>query len=111
VDPRASLDDVEKRKFLTLPGLGTPTPRSSSPEPVAIPTTLSQLLYIQRIKILPPMFEATSVFEGLIVLWDVLTGTNKRGTLYRWKLTSWLVIAVISLATAVLFSKNKLSEA
>jgi hypothetical protein len=31
VDPTAGLDDVEKRKFLTLPGFGTPTPRSSSP--------------------------------------------------------------------------------
>jgi hypothetical protein len=30
VDARAGLDDVEKRKFLTLPGLETPTPRSSS---------------------------------------------------------------------------------
>jgi hypothetical protein len=26
VDPRAGLDDVEKRKFLTIPGLGTLTP-------------------------------------------------------------------------------------
>jgi hypothetical protein len=31
VGPRAGLDDVETRKFLTLPGLETPTPRSSSP--------------------------------------------------------------------------------
>jgi hypothetical protein len=31
VDPRAGLDDMEKRKFLTLPGLGAPTPQSSSP--------------------------------------------------------------------------------
>jgi hypothetical protein len=31
VDPRAGLDDVEKRKFFTLPGLKTPTPRSSRP--------------------------------------------------------------------------------
>jgi hypothetical protein len=29
--PRFSLDDVEKRKFLILPGLELPTPRSSSP--------------------------------------------------------------------------------
>jgi hypothetical protein len=28
VDLRAGLDDLEKRKFLTLPGLGTPTPWS-----------------------------------------------------------------------------------
>jgi hypothetical protein len=26
VDLRAGLDDLTKRKFLTLPGLGTPTP-------------------------------------------------------------------------------------
>jgi hypothetical protein len=31
VGPRAGLDDVEKTKFLTLPGLGTLTPLSSSP--------------------------------------------------------------------------------
>jgi hypothetical protein len=33
VDPRAGLDDLEKRKFLTLPGLRTrtPTPQLSSP--------------------------------------------------------------------------------
>jgi hypothetical protein len=31
VDPRAGLDDLEKRKFLTLLGLKTQTPQSSSP--------------------------------------------------------------------------------
>jgi hypothetical protein len=31
VDPRAGLDDVEKRKFPTLPGLVLLTSRSSSP--------------------------------------------------------------------------------
>jgi hypothetical protein len=31
VGPRASLDDVEKRKFFTLLGLKLQTPRSSSP--------------------------------------------------------------------------------
>jgi hypothetical protein len=31
MDPRAGLDDVEKRIFLILPGLGTPNPLSSSP--------------------------------------------------------------------------------
>jgi hypothetical protein len=35
VDPRAGLDDVEKRKFLTLSGLEL--------RPLTIPTTLSQL--------------------------------------------------------------------
>jgi hypothetical protein len=44
VDPRAGLDDMEKRKFLTLPGLGTPTLRSSNLYPVAIPTELSWLI-------------------------------------------------------------------
>jgi hypothetical protein len=40
VGPRASLDKVENRKFLTLPGLKLrPLGR-----PVAIPTTLSRLL-------------------------------------------------------------------
>jgi hypothetical protein len=43
MDPRAGLDDLKKRKFLTLSGLGTPTHRSSSPSPVTIPTELSQL--------------------------------------------------------------------
>jgi hypothetical protein len=33
VDPRAGLDDLEKRKFLTLLGLETPTP--SVVQPVA----------------------------------------------------------------------------
>jgi hypothetical protein len=40
VDPRDSLDDLKKRKFLALPGLGTPTPWSSSPAP----TTVSVLM-------------------------------------------------------------------
>jgi hypothetical protein len=31
VDPRAGMDDVEKRKFLTLPGLELRPLRSSSP--------------------------------------------------------------------------------
>jgi hypothetical protein len=31
VGPRAGKDDVEKRKFFTLPGIRTPTPRSFSP--------------------------------------------------------------------------------
>jgi hypothetical protein len=48
VDPRAGPDDVEKRKFLTLPGHELPNPGSSSPQSVTIPTTLSQLLYILR---------------------------------------------------------------
>jgi hypothetical protein len=40
VDPRAGLGDLEKRKFLTPPGLELrPLGR-----PVAIPTTLSRLL-------------------------------------------------------------------
>jgi hypothetical protein len=43
VDPRAGLDDLEKRKFLTLPGLQLRPPRSSSPWPVAIPTAPSRL--------------------------------------------------------------------
>jgi hypothetical protein len=41
VDPRAGLDDVEK--ILDPTGTRTPTPRSSSPYPVAIPTALSRL--------------------------------------------------------------------
>jgi hypothetical protein len=44
VDPRAVLDDVEKRKFFILPGLELRPPRLSSPQPVAIPITLSRLL-------------------------------------------------------------------
>jgi hypothetical protein len=39
VDPRVDLDNVEKRKLLILPELS----RSSSPYPVAVPTTLSRL--------------------------------------------------------------------
>jgi hypothetical protein len=42
VDPRGSLDDLEKKKFFTLPGLDLrPLGR-----PVAIPTELSRLLEI-----------------------------------------------------------------
>jgi hypothetical protein len=41
VAPRASLDDVEK--ILGPTGTQTTTPRSSSPQPVAIPTELSRL--------------------------------------------------------------------
>jgi hypothetical protein len=45
VDPRAGLDDMEKRKFLTLLGLKL-QPQLSSPWPVAIPTMLSRLILI-----------------------------------------------------------------
>jgi hypothetical protein len=41
VDPRAGLDDVENSKFLLPPGLEL---RPPVVQPVAIPTTLSQLL-------------------------------------------------------------------
>jgi hypothetical protein len=41
VDPRAGLDDMEK--ILDPIVTRTPTPRSSSPQPVAIPTALSRL--------------------------------------------------------------------
>jgi hypothetical protein len=44
MDPRAGFDDVEKRKFLTLPGLKLRSPLSPSPQPVVIPTTLSRLM-------------------------------------------------------------------
>jgi hypothetical protein len=43
IGPRAGLDDTKQRNFLTLPELGTLTPRSSGPSPIAIPTTLSRL--------------------------------------------------------------------
>jgi hypothetical protein len=43
VDPRAGLDNMEKRKFLTLPGLRLISLLSSSPYPVAIPTELLRL--------------------------------------------------------------------
>jgi hypothetical protein len=43
VDPRAGLDDVEKRKLLTLAGLELLPLGRSAPYPVAIPTALSRL--------------------------------------------------------------------
>jgi hypothetical protein len=42
---RAGLDDVEKRKFFTQPGIELQTPGSISPLSAAIPTALSQLLH------------------------------------------------------------------
>jgi hypothetical protein len=42
VDPRAGVDDVEKRKFLNLPGLEL-DPSLVQPVVVGIPTTLSRL--------------------------------------------------------------------
>jgi hypothetical protein len=44
VNPRASLDDIEKLKILYPNGIRTPIPQSSSPEPVFIPTSLTQTL-------------------------------------------------------------------
>jgi hypothetical protein len=44
VGSRASLHDVEKRKFLILPGLELRPLRSSSPLAIAIPTALSRFL-------------------------------------------------------------------
>jgi hypothetical protein len=43
VGSRTGLDDVEKRIFLTLPGLELRPLLSYSPYPVAIPTELSRL--------------------------------------------------------------------
>jgi hypothetical protein len=44
VDPRDGRDDVENRTFLTLQEIELRHHWSSSPYPVAIPTTLSRLL-------------------------------------------------------------------
>jgi hypothetical protein len=44
--PQSRLDDAEKRKFLTPPGLGTPTPPSSSPAPPLL--TLYSLVFIYK---------------------------------------------------------------
>jgi hypothetical protein len=46
VDPRAGMDDVEKRKIFDHTRTRTPTHRSSSPLPVAIPSTLSRIMLI-----------------------------------------------------------------
>jgi hypothetical protein len=43
VGPRAVMDDVEEEKILDPAGTRIPTPWSSSPYLVAIPTTLSRL--------------------------------------------------------------------
>jgi hypothetical protein len=44
VGPRAGLDDVEKRKFLTLPGLELrPLARPAGSQSLAIPTELSRV--------------------------------------------------------------------
>jgi hypothetical protein len=43
VDHRTGLDDVENRKFLTLPGLELRSPGSPARKPVATPTALSRL--------------------------------------------------------------------
>jgi hypothetical protein len=45
VDPRAGLDDAEKRKFLTLPRLELRVSSVLNPKPVDIPTTLPRLPY------------------------------------------------------------------
>jgi hypothetical protein len=50
VDPRADLDDVEE-KILDPTVTQTATPRSSSPQPVAIATTLSRLQNCNHAKI------------------------------------------------------------
>jgi hypothetical protein len=43
MSPRAGLDDVEN--ILNPTGTRTPTPLSTSPPPVAVPTVLSRLIY------------------------------------------------------------------
>jgi hypothetical protein len=43
MDPRAGLDDMEKRQFLTLPGLEPQPLGRPACKPVAILTTLSRL--------------------------------------------------------------------
>jgi hypothetical protein len=43
VDPRAGLDDVEKRKFLSLPGLELQSLGRPARQPLAIPTEQSRL--------------------------------------------------------------------
>jgi hypothetical protein len=56
VDLTAGLDDLEKKKFLTLLGLEL-RPLGSPARPVAIPTTLSRLMSRQKKKkkVRPPL--------------------------------------------------------
>jgi hypothetical protein len=49
VDPKAGLDNMQKRKFLTLQRLELhPHRRPTRSQSLAIPTTLSRLLKVQR---------------------------------------------------------------
>jgi hypothetical protein len=66
VGPKAGLDDVETRKFLTLLGLEL---RPSVVQPVAITTTLSRLLFMTQIYFLhlpSPMCLTLRHFSGVV---------------------------------------------
>jgi hypothetical protein len=76
VDPRASLDDVEK--ILDPTGTRTPTLRSSGPHPVAIPTTLSPLLLFMDM-----------TFEKIILLWTM--HYSEASPMHRTCGNSWIV--------------------
>jgi hypothetical protein len=68
VDPRAGLDDVEKRKFLNLSGLELPTPRSSSRYPVAILTTLSRLQNFKIFKYIKICISMNKIYFKIIII-------------------------------------------
>jgi hypothetical protein len=72
VGPRAGLDDMEK--ILDPIGTRTPTPLSSSPYPVAIPTALSRLIYIYIYIHISGVCVTNKTFLGFydLIYWTVI---------------------------------------
>lgn len=67
---------------------------------------LSVSLYIQKIKILLTIFEAASVFKGLIILWMYRPEQINALHCIGWKFASCVVIAANSLSVTVLSQKT-----
>jgi hypothetical protein len=82
VDPRAGVDDVEKKKFSTLVGPELRPPQS----PVAIQTALTQLLFLEdstfhiccskRRRLYSFIFVADTKFHQNLVEQNCFTGTG-----------------------------------
>jgi hypothetical protein len=73
VGPKAGLDDVEKRKFLTLPGL--PIPRSFSPTALPrLPIFFGSIIFLRVGKILQRIGGGeTLVYWALMLILAVLS--------------------------------------
>jgi hypothetical protein len=79
VDPWAGVDDMVKWKFLPPSPAQIPTPWSSSRWPVAIPSTLSQVLRSLKLNIKSQkmLYQGTLNGGAIVLRWNYTLGKNQ----------------------------------